>query len=249
MENHEISLVLNKIKTNQESYKRVHGVCAKLMKGQEKIVLELIQNDVSIKVIYDELLSQELLQNITYNAFYKWVQSIKNKFKFLANVDENLDETVHKNTEIIIDRVPEQSLLNNEGLNEKKMHIFQDSRDLFYGFDMNNQPDNISNPVPVRPELKNEIVSDIFLNDHTLTNEKITKILLCNITIQDENDFKDVWSHLLIQDSETVDEYYNRLQQFVLENPQHATGVFRATSLFNRYALLANFDKIKIIRS
>ncbi|MDD5053571.1 MAG: hypothetical protein PHO27_12620 [Sulfuricurvum sp.] len=249
----ELKEVIGYIKQNADHYKIKKIFFSKLLNDDEKnAILELIEEGYGPKSIYTELVNKEILPDGKYSAFYRWLKPYKvdkNKVQILpTKSDSHLVETDNNpstnSVENFIVNGTETVGINNSALNENNI----DSRELFYGFDMNNQPDNLTNPIPIRPELHKESVCDIFLNDRTLNNEKIVRMLLCSIDDFGESHFINVWRHLLMKDDEDQHKYYERLRNYSRANPQNAYEIFMATSQYESFAIASNYYDLKPIK-
>jgi hypothetical protein len=225
----DIGSVLKAIGEDDFAQKGYYGECAKQMKGYEVDISKLLNKSISKKFIYESLVEKNLLKNVSYSSFYRWAKNIEKT----ASKDKNVSIKEHINTK-------------NE--NKKSMLISNDSKDLFYGFDMNNQPDNLVNPVPVRSEISNESVCDIFVNDHTLTNDKIVRMLLCSISNIGINYFTNTWQYLLMLNDENENSYFERLQLLSNTNSLYEHEIFQATSQFQGYAIASQYFDLKPIK-
>lgn len=249
----ELKEIIGHIKKNADNYKIKKIFFNKLLNDDEKnAILELIEEGYGPKSIYTELVKKEILPDGKYSAFYRWLKPYKvdkNKVQNLPTKSDSIsvekDNKMSTNSvENFIVNGTETIGINNNVLNENNI----DSRELFYGFDMNNQPDNVTNPIPIRPELHKESVCDIFINDRTLNNEKIVRMLLCSIDDFGENNFINVWPHLLMKDDEDQYKYYERLRNYSRSNPQHAYEIFMATSQYESFAITSNYYDLKPIK-
>lgn len=236
----QIASYLNEYKTGNKTYARKRGKFDKLFGDKKDEILKLIiVKSVPIKVVYDDLVERKVIEDSPYVSFYQWVK------KNIANVrDETTDlsvqttdESTNQTDDACVDVITE--------ISENLLH---DSREKFYGFDMNNDPDIVNNPVPQLYEISKEYIFNIFTNDTTLNNEKIVYILLYEISSSGENIFKNVWSIMLMQDNENIQQYYDRLQSAIDSEGSYSFGITNATAAISDIAFACGYDGYKIIR-
>lgn len=226
MENNKLDLFIKKAQENKDCFRFKVSQFDEIFKGRKSDIVDLIVVDgMKIKRLYDGMVEDGILKNEPYISFYNWVKKSINN---------------HKNTNKI--KIITKKILD-VGNNE-----LQDSRSLFYGFDMNKELNDTDNILPVRPTIDHVKLCDCFVNDHTLTNEKIVDILLCTVGVKGKNRFKKTWMMLLLGVNESIEQYYERLQLLANINNELADEIFLATASINRYAISSNFDKLKVIR-
>lgn len=229
MNNDKLDNFIKKAKENKESFRYKISQFDEIFKGKKNDIVDLIVIDgMKIKRLYDGMIEDGILINEPYISFYNWIK-------------KSIDHRKKCNKSITLNTSTKES----HPVDTNKM---KDSRALFYGFDMNKDLDEIGNILPIKPEIDHGKLCDCFVNDHVLTNEKIINILLCTVGVKEENRFKKTWMFLLLKASESIEEYYERLQLLANANDEFADEIFLATSCINRYALSSSFDKLKVIR-
>lgn len=220
----EIKKIIQDVSKNPELYKKRLSKLDKLLREEKKELVHLITVlNVSPKRIYDMMIESGAISGIAYITFYKW---IKNNSAEVLEQAENNDV--------------------NEAAIEQHMVI--DSREMFYGFDMNNDPDVITNPLPQLYEISKEYIFNIFRNDTALNNEKIVYILLYEVSARGNNIFKDIWHLMLMQDGESIQQYYDRLQDVTNSHGKYSFGITNATASISDIAFTCGCDMYKIIR-
>ncbi|MDD2782318.1 hypothetical protein [Sulfuricurvum sp.] len=220
----EIKKIIQNVSKNPEQYKKRLSKLDKLLREEKKELVHLITVlNVSPKRIYDMMIESEAISGIAYITFYKW---IKNNSAEVLEQAENNDV--------------------NEAAIEQQIVI--DSREKFYGFDMNNDPDVVTNPVPQLHEISKEYIFNIFKNDTSLNNEKIVYILLYEVSASGNNKFKDIWHFMLMQNGENIQQYYDRLQDVTNSHGKYSFGITNATASISDIAFTCGCDMYKIIR-
>lgn len=240
----EIKKVIQHVSKNPELYKQRTSKLDKLLREEKKELVHLVNVlNVSPKRLYEVMIESGALSGIAYITFYKW---IKKSIDLNSGVVEICDTA-----ETIIDEVIEDVVLSTD---ESKNTIVddrsvsQDSREIFYGFDMNNEPDSLTNPLPQIYEISKEYIFNIFTNDTSLNNEKIVHILLYEISASGENIYKKVWPFMLIKNGENIQQYYNRLQDVIDSDRNYSFGITNATASISDIAYACGCDRYKIIR-
>lgn len=203
----------------------------------KKQILDLIYvKNIPIKQMYMELKEEGLISDVHYNTFLHWARK-NDPLKNVSNVeatkaeDENILPVNESETDV-----------------EEAQIVFHDSREMFYGFDMNNEPDPITNPLPQIYKISKEYVFNIFADDTSLNNEKIVHILLYEISTRGENIFKDIWPFMLMKDGENIEQYYSRLQDVINSQASYSFGITNATACLWDIAFVCGYDGCKIIR-
>lgn len=236
----QIASYLNEYKTGNKTYARKRGKFDKLFGDKKDEILKLIiVKSVPIKVVYDDLVERKVIEDSPYVSFYQWVK------KNIANVRdettdlsvETTDESTNQTDDACVDVITE--------ISENLLH---DSREMFYGFDMNNDPDVVTNPVPQLHEISKEYIFNIFKNDTSLNNEKIVYILLYEVSASGNNKFKDIWHFMLMQNGENIQQYYDRLQDVTNSHGKYSFGITNATASISDIAFTCGCDMYKIIR-
>lgn len=233
MKNDAISEILQKIKANPDIYKQGKRTSKfDLIFGDKKSVLInlVFSNGASIKKLYTAFIAEGILTNEKYNSFYKWIMAEKKIDKSDVNFIDLILPTMN---DIKIDNISEK---------------LYDSRHLFHGFDMNKQPDEETNPVPIHPEINHLKLCSCFALDHLLTNEKIVNILLYTIQRYGKNKFTNAWPHLLIKKDESLFDYYDRLQTLSENSKELSYEILDATSFMHQYAIASQYNGLKTIR-
>jgi hypothetical protein len=204
--------------------------------SKEKILDLIYVKNIPIKQMYEELKLEGLISDVHYNTFLHWARK-NDPLKNVSNVeatkaeDENILPVNKSETDV-----------------EEAQIVCHDSREMFYGFDMNKEPDPITNPLPQIYEISKEYIFNIFADDTSLNNEKIVHILLYEISARGENIFKDIWPFMLIEDRENIQQYYDRLQGVINTKESYSFGVTNATACISDIAFSCGCDKYKIIR-
>ncbi|MDD2782343.1 hypothetical protein [Sulfuricurvum sp.] len=236
----QIASYLNEYKTGNKTYARKRGKFDKLFGDKKDEILKLIiVKSVPIKVVYDDLVDRKVIEDSPYVSFYQWV---KNNTKNVSGEDADLSVQMN---DISTNQPDNDRVYITE---EAPVKLLPDSREMFYGFDMNNDPDIVTNPLPQMYEISKEYIFNIFKNDTSLNNEKIVYILLYEISSSGENLFKNVWSIMLMQDGENVQQYYNRLQSIIDSDGKYSFGITNATASISDIAFACGYDEYKIIR-
>lgn len=213
----------------------------KVFGNSKKDILELFTiNKYQMAQVYNDLSEMQIIENITYRAFCNWVK------KNLEN-DSNI---VHIESENIRNVFEKKSVTADANNSINVSCEFQpDSREIFFGFDMNNEPDPLTNPVPKLNEISHEYIFNIFKNDTSLNNEKIVYILLFEIRERNYNMYKEIWNFMLIKNDESIQQYYDRLQDVINSDENYCFGITNATASISDIAFACGCDKYKIIRS
>lgn len=236
----QIASYLNEYKTGNKTYARKRGKFDKLFGDKKDEILKLIiVKSVPIKVVYDDLVERKVIEDSPYVSFYQWV---KNNTKNVSGEDADLSVKMNDTS---------TSQPDNDRVyiaEESPVKLLPDSREMFYGFDMNNDPDIVTNPLPKMYEISKEYIFNIFTNDTTLNNEKIVYILLYEISTRGENIFKDIWPFMLMEQGENIEQYYSRLQDVINSKASYSFGITNATACMWDIAFVCGYNGCKIIR-
>ncbi|MDD3595897.1 hypothetical protein [Sulfuricurvum sp.] len=233
---------IEKKKNDKFASKRIRkSVLDKLFGDNKKAILDLVYlNNMPIKKIYDELNEKGFFGDIQYSSFLKWVR--RNKPVVEAEIQSDFQKIIVNKSE---DDVVGELLVISQN---EEVDILLDSREMFYGFDMNNEPDPLTNPLPQMYEISKDYIFNIFLDDTALNNEKVIKILLFDIKSGRRNIYKKSWSYLLMKDGENIQEYYDRLQYLINTNSDCSLGLTNLTSLIEDIAYSCGHRWYKTIR-
>lgn len=195
----------------------------KIFGSAKKDVLELFTvYGYSIAQVHNDLTEKNIIKDIPYRTFHSWV---KKNLEIGSN-------SMHVESDNNGNVVEEEYIQINEGNSINASHEFQqDSREIFYGFDMNNEPDPVANPLPKIYEITKDYIFNIFTNDTTLNNEKIVYILLYEISSSGEN----------------IQQYYNRLQDVIDSDRNYSFGITNATASISDIAYACGCDRYKIL--
>lgn len=235
--------IIQDVSKNPELYKQRASKLDKLLKEEKKELVHLVNVlNVSPKRLYEVMIESGAISGIAYITFYKWIKK---------SIDLNSGVVEICDTEAIIDDAIEDVVLStDESINTMvdDRSVVPDSREMFYGFDMNNEPDPVANPLPQIYEISKEYIFNIFTNDTSLNNEKIVYILLYEISVRGENIFKDIWPFMLMKDGENIEQYYSRLQDVINSKASYSFGITNATACLWDIAFVCGYDGCKIIR-
>lgn len=233
---------IEKKKNDKFASKRIRkSELDKLFGDNKKAILDLVYiNNMPVKKIYDELNEKGFFGDIKYSAFLKWVR--RNKPVVEAEIQSDFQEIIVDKSE---DDITGELLVISQN---EEVNILLDSREMFYGFDMNNDPDVVTNPVPQLHEISKEYIFNIFKNDTSLNNEKIVYILLYEVSASGNNKFKDIWHFMLMQNGENIQQYYDRLQDVTNSHGKYSFGITNATASISDIAFTCGCDMYKIIR-
>lgn len=69
-----IAELLLEIENNPDAYRSSATQCEFYLKDQKKDILRLIENGASAKAIYNKFIAEHVIQNVSYNSFYKWLK-------------------------------------------------------------------------------------------------------------------------------------------------------------------------------
>lgn len=210
---------------------------------KNKLLTKIKHGNLSVKNYYDELCRIGIIKDGSYNSFFMWVK------RNLDAVEEI--KIVEQNQESIPETIIEE-LSRNNGL-ESQNNFYNTNQELFdkyfFGFNMDGEYEIDINQPPLIDELTKENIFNIFSNDYTLNNEKIAKILLYEISVKKRNIFKNIWLFMLIKANESLDEYYERLDNIINESESYSHGITNATGSIHDIGFYCGINHFKIIRS
>lgn len=246
MKKDDISEVVKLITENESNFIKESKITYnKLFEHEKENIILLVKNrNISIKMFFDEFVKKDVLKKKQFDSFARWVKAeiVKIEKSNDKNAQmKNPDELSMNSFDIPIKATSSET-------QKKTNEIDNDSRDLFHGFDMNKQPSEETNPIPVRPEINHLYLCEIFAKNHELNNDRIVNILLCAIKLENENIFTKTWPDLLLKDGETKEDYYARLQEISDSDVDKSYEILDATTSMQGYALAAKYDGIKLIR-
>jgi hypothetical protein len=69
-----IAELLLEIENNPDAYRSSATQCEIYLKDQKKDILRLIEHGASAKAIYNKFITEYVIQNVSYNSFYKWLK-------------------------------------------------------------------------------------------------------------------------------------------------------------------------------
>lgn len=235
-----IQTYLEEFDNTDRPIRQRNGKFDRLFGDKKNAIINLIiDKSVPIKVVYDDLVKRKIIEGSPYISFYQWVKRKMNEIE--KNVDD-MDANIIDNAGKTIDSI------TRDNVEETAMKPLHDSRDMFYGFDMNSDPDIATNPLPQMYEISKEYIFNIFKEDNSLNNEKIVYILLYEISERGENIFKEIWPFMLIKNGENIQQYYDRLQDIINSNGSYSFGITNATACISDIAFSCGYDGYKIIR-
>ncbi|MFA6189831.1 MAG: hypothetical protein WC680_11195 [Sulfuricurvum sp.] len=229
---------------NEADFIEVKKIRFDTLFGDEKAMIVSLVRDrnIGVKKLFDGFVVKNLLRKDQFKSFSRWIKSEVAKSSDRSTdvkIEDEIKHTKHIDSNLLaIDEVKTGNI-------EQLLH---DSRNLFHGFDMNEQPDEKTNPIPVRPEIDHLYLCEIFAKNHELNNDRIVNILLCAIKLEKKNIFTKTWSELLLKNGETKEEYYARLQGISDSDVDKSYEILDATTCMQGYALAAKYDGLKLVR-
>jgi hypothetical protein len=233
-------------------YQRKMSVFDKIFGSKKEEIVKLFsQENINIKTVLDDLKKREIVSAETnYKTFYAWLQKSKKLYeKNTENSSEMSGIIQQKNNENVDSNYVKNATQNDNILpevNDEKRELFNK---YFYGFNMDLQPDKVTNITPINEELEWRKANEIFNSDPYLDNHKIGVILVATIIATNENDWTETWMEVLMKENETLEEYYARLQLYVDSNDYRiAKSIFDATSAFERFAHNTKAENIRAVR-
>lgn len=250
MKKDDISEVVKLITENESNFIKESKITYnKLFEHEKENIILLVKNrNISIKMFFDEFVKKGILKKKQSDSFARWVKAE------IAKIEKSNDAKVKMKIEdeLLINSFDIPVKTTSSETQKKTSEIYTDSRNVFHGFDMNEHPNEETNPIPVRPEIDHLYLCEIFASDHELNNDKIVNILLCTIKIKKKNMFINTWPYLLLKGGETKEDYYSRLQLLVDsdmdEDREISYEILNATTCMQGYALAAKYDGLKLIR-
>lgn len=191
----------------------------KLFVDHKDKLLELVYSKKSsIKQVYKDLVDRNVLESVPYITFYQWIKRKQKEQDLKEHTKENRDKNNEKNIQ------------------------------LFHGFDMEKELDEVDNPLPDTLNLSSNFLIEAFKKEHELTNDLVVLVMLNIVDKKRKNVFKNSWSLLLMNDSKTMNEYTIKLQELIDDNPSIEDEVLTLTSTLSRYASAANLFQFQQIR-
>lgn len=220
----------------------------KIFIGHKDRLLDLFEKgNVSIHQVHTDLVQQKILENIPYISFYQWVKRKQKEREESGHysqnfVEKNVDNSVEDNSPVFSENL-------NDTTEKFPERILYDSLEMFYGFDMNKEIDEVDNPLPIMYEISKEYIFTIFRNDPKLTNNKLVKIILFHISSIMENIYQEYWHDLLMQEDENIQQYYDRLQTMINTINGTSYVIRNMTSLIQDLAYDCGYKDFKMIRA
>lgn len=251
MKEENINTFFNSFRENKKDFFKRKTNLEKLFGDRLDEFLEiLLMENISIKKTFDELIRLEIIPKDTkYRAFY---YSVIRERERRNEVHQNTIENAKKiSTENVENHSNSHAEIVTQNYNitpisdEEKNEIMNK---YFFGFNMDFEPDEVTNPIPMNDELVWEKANTVFIGNTSLDNYKIGVVLVATIRAIGENVWTTTWREVMMKESEKLEDYYARLQIFIDNNNDKAKAIFDATSACQRFAYHGKAHHIKAVR-